>query len=236
MASACETVSTELTTCRTSSVCGRRRRRLSIHGLADLLLQVAVLFAQLFHHVLQVQSTLVLVLQQLLPPQALLLSHLHKVPASLHTFTKSPQVYTYCVTHRETSLALEPSSQSPHKSTHIHNVPTSLHTLCHTQAYCIALYFNSILLYCVCTFRLTTFLINEYCYCYCYYYYYGNAWQSPAVICQAHCTPHAHYTCRQTLPSPVIKSTCLLRVRHYLQRGRSISPILWGCCNANAKC
>jgi len=85
--------------------------------------------------------------------QALLLSHLHKVPASLHTFTMSPQVYTHsqsphksthihnvptslhtlCHTQRETSLALEPSSQSPHKSTHIHNVPTSLHTLCHTQ-------------------------------------------------------------------------------------------------------
>jgi len=170
----------------------------------------------------------------------------------------SPQVYTHCVTHRETSLALglssqsphksthivshtdtetslalEPSSQSPHKSTHIHKVSTSLHTLCHTQAYCIALYFNSILLYCVCMLRLTTLLINEYCYCYCYY---GNAWQSPAVICQAHCTPHAHYACRQTLPSPVIKSTCLLRARRYLQRGRSISSILWGCCNANMKC
>jgi len=33
-----------------------------------------------------------------------------------------------------------------------------------------------------------------------------------------------------------IKSTRLLRVRHYLQRGRSISSILCGCCNVNAKC
>ena len=53
-----------------------------------------------------------------------------------------------------------------------------------------------------------------------------NAWQSPAVIRQAHRT---HYACRRILPSPAIKST-------HLQRGRSISSILRGCCNANAKC
>ena len=41
--------------------------------------------------------------------------------------------------------------------------------------------------------------------------HYGNAWQSPAVIRQAHRTPHAHYACRRRLPSPAIKSTRLLR-------------------------
>ena len=45
--------------------------------------------------------------------------------------------------------------------------------------------------------------------------HYGNAWQSPAVIRQAHRTPRAarrtHYACRQRLPSPAIKSTRLLR-------------------------
>ena len=56
--------------------------------------------------------------------------------------------------------------------------------------------------------------------------HYGNAWQSTEVIRQAQRTPHA----------PAIKSTRLLRVRRYLQRGRSISSILCGCCNANAKC
>ena len=43
--------------------------------------------------------------------------------------------------------------------------------------------------------------------------HYGNAWQSPAVIRQAQRTPHV----------PAIKSTRLLRVRRYLQRGRSIT-------------
>ena len=61
--------------------------------------------------------------------------------------------------------------------------------------------------------------------------HYGNAWQSPAVIRQAQRTPHALRT-----HAPAIKSTSLLRVRRYLQRGRSISSILRGCCNANAKC
>jgi len=56
--------------------------------------------------------------------------------------------------------------------------------------------------------------------------HYGNAWQSPAVIHQAQRTTHA----------PAIKSTCLLRVQRYLQRGRSISSIVHGCCNANTKC
>jgi len=53
-----------------------------------------------------------------------------------------------------------------------------------------------------------------------------NAWQSPAVIRQAHRT---HYACRPRLPSPAIKST-------HLQQGRSISSIPRGCCSANAKC
>ena len=61
--------------------------------------------------------------------------------------------------------------------------------------------------------------------------HYGNAWQSPAVIRQAQRTPHA-----LRKHAPAIKSTRLLRVRRYLQRGRSISSILRGCCNANAKC
>jgi len=61
--------------------------------------------------------------------------------------------------------------------------------------------------------------------------HYGNAWQSPAVIRQAHRTPHALRT-----HAPATKSTRLLRVRRYLQRGRFISSILRGCYNANAKC
>ena len=61
--------------------------------------------------------------------------------------------------------------------------------------------------------------------------HYGNAWQSPAVIRQAQRRPHALRT-----NAPAIKSTRLLRVRRYLQRGCSISSILRGCCNANAKC
>jgi len=44
--------------------------------------------------------------------------------------------------------------------------------------------------------------------------HYGNAWQSPAVIRQAHRTLHAvpldHYTCRRRLPSPAIKLMRLL--------------------------
>jgi len=60
-----------------------------------------------------------------------------------------------------------------------------------------------------------------------------NAWQGPAVIRQAHRT---HYACRRKLPSPAIKSTRLLRVRRYLQRDRSISSILRGYGNVNAKC
>jgi len=67
-------------------------------------------------------------------------------------------------------------------------------------------------------------------------HYYGNTrnvWQSPAVIHQAHRT---HYACRRRLPSPAIKSTRLLRAQCYLQRGCSISSVLRGCCNANAKC
>ena len=61
--------------------------------------------------------------------------------------------------------------------------------------------------------------------------HYGNAWQSPAVIRQAQRTPHALRT-----HAPAIKSTRLLGVRRYLQRGRSISSILHGRCDANAKC
>ena len=61
--------------------------------------------------------------------------------------------------------------------------------------------------------------------------HYGNAWQSPAVIRQAQRTPHALRT-----HAPAIESTRLLRVRRYLQQGRSILSILRGCCNANAKC
>jgi len=43
--------------------------------------------------------------------------------------------------------------------------------------------------------------------------HYGNAWQSQAVIRQAHRThaAQAHYACRRRLPSPAIKSTHLLR-------------------------
>jgi len=47
---------------------------------------------------------------------------------------------------------------------------------------------------------------------------------------QAQRTPHALRT-----HAPAIKSTRLLGVRRYLQRGRSISSILRGRCNANAK-
>ena len=63
-----------------------------------------------------------------------------------------------------------------------------------------------------------------------------NAWQSLAVIRQAHRTPHALRMPAKT-PSPAIKSTRLLHARRYLQRGRSTSSILrWcSCCNANAK-
>jgi len=59
--------------------------------------------------------------------------------------------------------------------------------------------------------------------------HYGNAWQSPAVIRQAHRmhAAHAHYACRRRLPSPAIKSTRLLRVPfHFVYTA--------GCCNANA--
>jgi len=58
--------------------------------------------------------------------------------------------------------------------------------------------------------------------------HYGNAWQSPAVICQAQRTTHA-----RTSNKIDVK---IGRVRRYLQRGRSISSILRRCCNANAKC
>ena len=50
-----------------------------------------------------------------------------------------------------------------------------------------------------------------------------NAWQSPAVIRQAHRTLHALH-----MHAPAIESTCLLRARRCLQRGHSISSILWG--------
>jgi len=66
--------------------------------------------------------------------------------------------------------------------------------------------------------------------------HYGNVWQSPAVIRQANRAPHALRTYYALTHAPAIKSTRLLRVRRYLQRGRSISSILRGCCNANAKC
>jgi len=53
-----------------------------------------------------------------------------------------------------------------------------------------------------------------------------NAWQSLAVIRQAHRT---HYACRRRLPSPAIKSTRLLRAPfHFVHTA--------GCCSANAKC
>ena len=45
------------------------------------------------------------------------------------------------------------------------------------------------------------------------------------VIRQANRAPHALRT-----HAPAMKSTRLLRVRRYLQRGRSISSILRGCC------
>jgi len=57
--------------------------------------------------------------------------------------------------------------------------------------------------------------------------HYGNAWQSPAVI---------RRRSARRMHAPAIKSTRLLGVRRYLQRGRSISSILRGRCNANAKC
>jgi len=43
--------------------------------------------------------------------------------------------------------------------------------------------------------------------------HYGNAWQSPAVIRQAHHihAAHAHYACRQRLPLLAITLMCLLR-------------------------
>ena len=53
--------------------------------------------------------------------------------------------------------------------------------------------------------------------------HYGNAWQSPAVMRQAHRrrAAHAHYACRRRLPSPVINGrACCVR--------RSISSILRG--------
>ena len=50
-----------------------------------------------------------------------------------------------------------------------------------------------------------------------------NSWQSPAVIRHAHRTHYARTHARTH--APAIKSTCLLRARRYLQRGR-----------ANAKC
>jgi len=49
-----------------------------------------------------------------------------------------------------------------------------------------------------------------------------NAWQSPAVIHQAHRTHYAR------THAPAIKSTRLLRAQRDLQRRRSISSILWG--------
>jgi len=64
--------------------------------------------------------------------------------------------------------------------------------------------------------------------------YYGNAWQSPAVTRQAQHTPMLFKVLRAH--TPAIKSTRLLRVRRYLQQGRSISSILRGCSNANATC
>jgi len=51
-----------------------------------------------------------------------------------------------------------------------------------------------------------------------------NAWQSPAVIRQAHTARRTRYACRRRLPSPAIKSTRLLGARRYLQRGRSFRP------------
>jgi len=62
--------------------------------------------------------------------------------------------------------------------------------------------------------------------------HYGKAWQSPAVIQEAQRTPHAARTTHTRTHAPAIKSTRLLRVRRYLQRGCSISSILRGCCNA----
>ena len=62
--------------------------------------------------------------------------------------------------------------------------------------------------------------------------HYGNAWQSPAVI-RRRSARRTHYA---RTHEPAIKSTRLLGVRRYLQRGRSISSILRGRCNANAKC
>jgi len=66
--------------------------------------------------------------------------------------------------------------------------------------------------------------------------HYGNAWQSPAVI-HRRSARRTHYArTHARTHAPAIKSTRLLGVRRYLQRGRSISSILRGRCNAKAKC
>jgi len=63
--------------------------------------------------------------------------------------------------------------------------------------------------------------------------HYGNAWQSPAVIRQAHRTPHAvprtTHTGEDRLPSPAITSMRLLRAPFHFVHTT-------GCYIANAKC
>jgi len=63
--------------------------------------------------------------------------------------------------------------------------------------------------------------------------HYGNAWQSPAVIRQAHRTPHACRTRTLRMPAKTslagdnidAPAACAVPFRPYS-----------GCCNANAKC
>jgi len=59
--------------------------------------------------------------------------------------------------------------------------------------------------------------------------HYGNAWQSPAVICQAHSMLHACRTCTLCMPSKTPLTSD--KIMHLLQKccmRRSISSILLG--------
>jgi len=62
-----------------------------------------------------------------------------------------------------------------------------------------------------------------------------NAWQSPAAIRQAHLTPHV-LRMPAKIPLASDKIDAPAAAQRCLQRGRSISSILRGCYNANAKC
>jgi len=61
--------------------------------------------------------------------------------------------------------------------------------------------------------------------------HYGPAWQSPAVIRQAHHTPHACRTRTLRMPAktPLTGDPRLLRAPFHIVHTA-------GCCNANAKC